>query len=134
MTYEESIRADSIDTIDALPKPQLPMLCFVSAQGIAEHAVTQGFTALDAGRHEHALGAVYAAANQLMPPEHSETPNAWTRRGARDGIIAAWRGTGMVPPGLNISDGELYCAAFSLTTCATMRCIAAAKKERGLDG
>lgn len=124
LRIEAADLAEGAAEVDTQPRAVMPALCFVSAQCIAEEAARRGLAECEAKRHERALGVVTEAASILIGSESDESPGGWARRGARDGIIAAWRNVSFIAPDALPTDLELYMAAYSLTRSATMRIVA----------
>jgi hypothetical protein len=118
-----------VDTIDNLPNPRRPMLAAVSTQTIAEHAAAEGLAVSrssprdPAGAAEASHAAVKAVADRVLPSsERDGSPDAWYRRGVRDGILCAWEGRSHRPPDdVPISDLELYVTGWAHASTVVLR-------------
>jgi hypothetical protein len=114
--------ANEADAVADLPRVTRPALTFIALQAAAVAAAEAGLACCAANRHECANETVRDRANMLGPVhDHDESPGAWARRGARDGIIAAWEGQAYDAPAIGVSDLELYCAAWSLACLVVNR-------------
>lgn len=123
MTFDTS----DLDAIDSLPTPTPPALCFVQAQLMAEHAARRGLDKVTAGKHEQALLEVTKYADMIAPAAAiADSPEGWARRGAREGIIDAWRPETMgqrAPEFDDFSQLEIYTAAYTMAAAAVVRIV-----------
>ncbi len=82
--------ADDIATVDDLPPVPRPALTFATVALVAEEAALAGLDMAADGKHDRAVGAIEDHIRDMRPAEGLSTVDAWARRGAVSGVVAAW--------------------------------------------
>lgn len=103
--------------LDNLPCPTRPALTFTTVIIAADEGARSALAEVARGRGPHARGALERHLEGLLPPRDLNTPDAWARRGAVAGAIAAW---GVVTDCLPVYQPPVPCP--SMTHAAVHLC------------
>jgi hypothetical protein len=82
--------ANMWEELEALPPTPRAGLTFAGVALVSEEAARAALDEVADGHGERARGALEKHLLGMLPPTSLDTPDAWARRGAYSGAVAAW--------------------------------------------